>query len=297
MNIVAILAGLGVGAGISALTWTYSKGPRTDDEAPNAWFVRARDWLDMRSRWRVVAPACVAAILIGAWTGWPVAAVLAGFGVVGLKALFGTTATSVASKKLEAIASWAEMLRDTLVAASGLAQAVIATAETAPLGVRAEARHLAARLEARAPMRDALVAFADEIADPTADVIVASLLMASEERAQRLSDLLTELAESARLEVSMRLHVEASRSSARTAVRTVAVVSVGFIALLLLVARGYLAPYASVNGEMVLALVGGAYALGLFLMARMARPRAIARLLEASTSGASNFAMPPRRST
>ncbi len=247
-------------------------------------------WMKKRSRrpvsrlhWQEVATAFGVAALVGVITGWPVAALLAGCAVVGLRAIFGATSSAVVPKKLEAIASWTEMLRDTLVAASGLTQAIIATAETAPLGLRAEARRLAARLDARVAMKDALTAFADEIGDATADVIVASLLMASEERAQRLSDLLGALARSARSEVSMRLRVEASRSSARTAVRTVAIVSIGFMALLFAASRQYLAPYGTVAGEMVLALVGVLYGLGLFLMTRMARPEVATRLLAPPT--------------
>ncbi len=284
----AILTGIGVGGGASALAWSVTPGPyaAAGPHPAMARLPRQAAWMEQAGRrlaswfgWREAVTASLAAVLIGIITGWPVAALLAGCAAVGLRALFGATSSSVVPQKLEAIASWTEMLRDTLVAASGMTQAIIATAETAPAGVRTEARRLAARLDARVAMKDALAAFADEIGDPTADVIVASLLMASEERAQRLSDLLSALAGSARSEVSMRLRVEASRSSARAAVRTVAIVSIGFMVLLFVAAHQYLAPYGTADGEMVLAVVGVLYGLGLFLMARMARPEVAARLL------------------
>ena len=49
--------------------------------------------------------------------------------------------------RVEAIAGWAEMLRDTIAAAAGLEQAIAATAPLAPPPIRDEVVMLAARLE------------------------------------------------------------------------------------------------------------------------------------------------------
>jgi Flp pilus assembly protein TadB len=69
----------------------------------------------------------------------------------------------------------------------------------------------------------------------------------------------------------MRLRVEASRASARSGVRMVICFSLGFVALLTIAARSYLAPFGSVNGQIVLVLVGILYAAGLTLMVRLVR--------------------------
>jgi tight adherence protein B len=117
------------------------------------------------------------------------------------------------------------------------------------------------------------------VADPCADRVVCSLLLAFSSRAQRLGDLLQALADSTREEVALRLRIETSRASVRSGVRTVVVFSVVFAAGLSLLAGSYLAPFGSATGQLVLLLVGGLYAGGLSLMVALARPPAPVRLL------------------
>lgn len=221
--------------------------------------------------------ALVAGLVALLVTRWPVAAVLAAGGVIGSS---GLTASAPKEKinHLEAIATWTEMLRDTLAAAAGISQALAATAKVAPLPIRPAVNGLATRMSSGVPPADALVLFADEMSDESADLVVAALMMATEQRAQRIGDLLGALATTTREQVSMRLRIEASRASARTAVRTIAGFSVGFLALLAVFAHAYLAPFGTLDGQLVLATVGGLFFLGLWLMARMARPRSLGRL-------------------
>src|SRR3546814_2921329 len=49
--------------------------------------------------------------------------------------------------RTEAIASWTEMIRDSIVAASGLEEAIVATAPVAPTPIASEVRTLVRRLE------------------------------------------------------------------------------------------------------------------------------------------------------
>jgi tight adherence protein B len=224
----------------------------------------------------VVAGGVTLAVLVT--TRWPVAALLAGAAVLGLRGLVSSPASAVIAR-LEAIATWTEMLRDTLAGAAGLSQALVGTAKVAPEPIRQEVQALATRISSGVAPRDALVGFADALGDQSADVVVASLLMAVEHRAQRLGDLLGALATTTREQVAMRLRVEASRASARTALRTVAGFSVGFLALMSLLARSYLAPFGTASGQVVMALVGALFGAGLWLMARMARPGVVPRLV------------------
>jgi tight adherence protein B len=224
----------------------------------------------------VAAAGCGTAALVS--TRWPVAALLAAGAVFGLRTL-GPADTTAVIGRLEAVATWTEMLRDTLAAAAGLSQALVGTAKVAPAAIRREVQSLATRLNAGVPPRDALVALADELADQSSDLVVAALLMAVEQRAQRLGDLLGELASTTRDQVSMRLRIEASRASARTALRTIAAFSAGFLGLLSIFSRSYLAPFGTVTGQLVLALVGALFAGGLALMSRMAAPAPLPRLV------------------
>jgi Flp pilus assembly protein TadB len=181
--------------------------------------------------------------------------------------------------KIEAVAIWTEMLQGTLAASAGLGQAIMATADLSPAPIRPATELLAAQLRAGSHPRDALLQFAESVSDPCADRVVCSLLLAFTSRAQRLGDLLQALAESTREEVSLRLRIETSRASVRSGVRTVVVFSVVFAAGLAVLARSYLAPFASAEGQVVLLAVGGLYAGGLTLMVALARPPDPVRLL------------------
>lgn len=221
--------------------------------------------------------ACGVALVVLVVTRWPVAAILAGGAVVAARGLAGSPAAEVIAR-LEAIATWTEMLRDTLAAAAGLSQALVGTAKVAPEAIRPQVQVLATRIAAGVAPRDALVGLAEALGDQSGDVVVAALLMAVEQRAPRLGELLGVLAATTREQVAMRLRIEASRASARTALRTVAGFSVAFLAMLTLFARAYLAPFGTASGQLVLAVVGLLFGAGLWLMARMARPAPAPRL-------------------
>ena len=234
-------------------------------------------------------PTPTAAVLavgagVGAFllTGWPMAGLLAGAAAVGLPALLRQTSGAQSITTLEAIATWTELLQGTLAASAGLGQAIVATADLSPAPVRPATQALAAQLQAGVEPRVALLRFADAVADPSADRVVCSLLLAFTERAQRLGDLLSALTESTREEVGLRLRIETSRASVRSGVRTVVVFSVAFAALLAVVARSYLAPYGTPGGQLVLGVVGGLYAGGLVLLVTLARPPRAIRLLGTS---------------
>lgn len=212
-----------------------------------------------------------AAVLMGALTKWPVAALLCG--AVGFVApsLAGGRAQRVAAiDRIEAIAGWAEMLRDTMAGAGGLEQSIIATAGVAPTPIRGEVLRLAARLE-RDRLGPALRDFADELDDPTGDLVVAALLLAADKSPKRLGALLGTLAVSARGEVNMRMRVETGRARTRTSARIVTVSTIVFAVGLILFDRAYLTPYDSAVGQVIMALVGACFTTSFVWMARSSR--------------------------
>ena len=219
------------------------------------------------------------AIVVGAATGWPVGAVLAalaGWGAPGL--LGGAGRHQAALGRIEAVAGWAEMLRDTMAGSAGLEQAIIATAPLAPLPIRAEVATLAVRLEGER-LAPALRAFADEVADPTCDLVVAALVLAADHQAQRLGELLGSLAAAARDQATMRLRVEAGRARTRTSVKVIVGATGALVLGLALLDRGYLAPYDTATGQLVLAVVGGVFLTAFTWLARMTRPVSVERFL------------------
>ena len=62
-------------------------------------------------------------------------------------------------------------MRDTLAAASGLSQAIVATASVAPDAIRTEVQMLASRLSNGMSIPEATRMFADEVADPSCDLV------------------------------------------------------------------------------------------------------------------------------
>jgi Flp pilus assembly protein TadB len=224
----------------------------------------------------------VVGVVAAVVTGWPVAGGIGAVAAYGVPRLLRQTSGSVSIARVEAVATWTEMLQGTLAASAGLGQAIIATADLSPAPIRSATEQLAAQLRAGAHPRDALLQFAESVGDPCADRVVCSLLLASTSRAQRLGDLLQALADSTREEVSLRLRVETSRASVRSGVRTVVVFSVVFAVGLAVFARSYLAPFGSATGQLVLLAVGALYAAGLTSMVALARPPAPVRLLGGS---------------
>jgi Flp pilus assembly protein TadB len=201
-------------------------------------------------------------------------AVLAVLGSQGL----GSNHSQRTIDRLEAVAAWTEMLRDTLAGASGLTQALVAAAPISPRAIQPQMLALSARLQSGVGIEAALVELSNDMADPAADTVVACLVMASSERAQKLSALLGALAEATREEVSMRLQVEASRASARTAVKMITGFSFALLAIMAVFSRSYLSPYDSAGGQVALGVVGCIYGLGLWLMSLMSRPETFPRL-------------------
>jgi len=230
-------------------------------------------------RTRRLLPAVGIGILVLILTRWPVAGILAGLAVGFGPTVFGGTSGAQTIERIEAIAVWTELLRDTLAASAGLGEAIVATAPVAPPAIRESVLRLADRVSSAVPMSDALRLFANEINDPSCDMVASALLLAATSRAHRLADLLGALSESIRDEAAMRLRVEASRASSRSSVRTVIVFSLLFVTVLMVLARSYLAPFGTPFGQLILAAVGGCYAGGIALMVRLVRPPATARLL------------------
>ena len=276
--VLGAAVGLGFTGLVVALLPGTGLGPNGTQDRPPAAGRRSAVWSTT-----IDVPAVAVAVLVGATcvlaTGWPVAGPIGALAAYGLPRLLRQTSGAVSIARIEAIATWTEMLQGTLAASAGLGQAIIATAGLSPDPIRPATEHLASQIQAGVHPREALLVFADEVGDPCADRVVCSLLLAFSSRAQRLGDLLHALAESTREEVALRLRIETSRASVRSGVRTVVVFSVVFAVGLCVFARSYLAPFGTASGQLVLLLVGGLYAGGLTLMVALARPPAPVRLL------------------
>ncbi|WP_405537547.1 type II secretion protein F [Streptomyces sp. NBC_00075] len=261
------LLGLGVGGGLVLLIRAWRAPALAAGPARPR---RRREPPRHAGRW--LAAAAGAGLLVGVVTGWVVGALLAAMGAWSLPRILGSSpAERDRTARIEGIAGWTEMLRDTLAAAAGLEQTILATALAAPKAIRSQIADLAARLERGESLPTALRHLADDLADPTADLVIAALTLASEHQARQLASLLGELAATARAHVEMRHRVEASRTRTRTTQRVVVITTLAFAGALILFNPRFLTPYDSVAGQLILLLIGGLFTIAFVWLRRMAR--------------------------
>ncbi|MFK0111644.1 type II secretion system F family protein [Streptomyces sp. NPDC091217] len=259
--------GLGAGCGLVLLVRTRrTPNPAVGPARP----LRRREPRRHAGRW--LAGAVGAGLLLGVITGWVVGGLLAAMAAWSLPRILGSGATErERTAVIEGIAGWAEMLRDTLAAAAGLEQTILATAAAAPKAIRTPVAELGARLERRERLTSALQYMADDVADPIADLVIAALILSSDHQARQLAPLLGELAATARGQVEMRHRVEAGRTRTRTTMRVVVITTLGFAGALILFNPQFLTPYDSVTGQLILLLIGGLFTAAFIWLRRMAR--------------------------
>jgi hypothetical protein len=266
--LAALTAGATVGCGLFLLLLGLRRSPR-GGRVPGAGATRvATD----RRVLQLAAGAAVALVVVLA-TGWPVGALLAGGIALSLPSVFvGKGARAAEIARVEAIATWAGQLRDMLSGGNGLLETIEATAPFAPGPIRAEVERLAVGMR-RGNLVPALRAFAADVDDPMADLVVASLVVATTEQVGRLGELLGMLAARTTEQAGLRMRIDKDRASVRTQVRGVVLVTLCSIVGLTVSDRGLLDAYDSAEGQVVLAVIGVCFLGGFALLARLARPQ------------------------
>ncbi|HZD68898.1 MAG TPA: type II secretion system F family protein [Actinomycetes bacterium] len=276
MTALVALLGTGAAAGLALLV-AGVVGFRPGPPKPRRPRSKRKGYQRLEVR---LATAAGSALLMGLITRWPVGALLGGaFVMVAPAFLAGHRAAGASIAKLEAIAVWTEMLRDTMAAAAGLEHAIASTARVAPEAIRREVLSLAARLDSREPLSHALRDFADQLDDPSADLVIVSLVLAAEQRARHLVELLGALATATREEVTMRLRVETARARVRTSARIISLLAVLLATGLMLFDRGYLEPFGTLLGQFALLLVGCCFGVAFWWLAKMSRVEVAERFL------------------
>lgn len=266
-TVVAAVLGLGTGVGLLLVItgWCVRESPK-----PQRVTGRERPGGGDRRLVRLVTAVAVG-VVTGVVTGWVVGAVLAALACWALPPVLGRDPRQARQiARIEAIATWTEMLRDTLAAAAGLEQAILATAPLAPTAIRPQISDLATRLGHGERLASSLRTLAGQLADPTADLVIASLVLAAEHQARQLGELLSSLAQAAREQASLRMRVQAGRARTQTSVRVIVGTTLGFATAMVLLDRAYLAAYDSLTGQVVLLVVGALFTAGFAWLARIA---------------------------
>ena len=268
-----VLAGL-VGA-IAALRPRSVRAPASR-RGPSGLSVR---WSRLSPRTRVVVGGSVAVgVVLALVTGWVAAVVIVPAAAVGLPYLLSDPPTARTIRRLEAMEEWTRSLAGVLTAGVGLEQAVTATLRSTPDAIKPEVASLVARLRARWDTETALRAFAEDLDDVTADLIVANLILAARRRNRSLAGALQGVAESVTEDVTARRKVEAGRAKPRGSARMVTMFSAGVLVYLAFTGD-YVAPYRTPLGQLILVVLLAAFAGGLLWMRKMTEGKPLPRFL------------------
>jgi Flp pilus assembly protein TadB len=217
---------------------------------------------------RRVALAILASLVMLAVTRWPVAALATAAAVIFVPKLTAAREARHRTAMLEGLEQWTRRLADMLTASRGLEDALEVSARTAPAAVAGPVTALARRLSARVGTEEALRAFAAELDDPAGDRIAAALIIATGQRGGAVHGVLSALAEILARDIAARREIEAERAQHRTTVRWIVAFIAGFTAFAI-VNRSYSAPYGTLAGQIVLAVVALLYAAGLGWLHRL----------------------------
>ena len=220
-----------------------------------------------------------AALLAWLLTGWPAMGLITVAAGFGLPAILGADRHEQRRiARIEGVEEWARRVADVVAIGVGLEQALQSAGRTAPEAIESEVRTLSARIAARTPTEPALRHFADEVADPAADLVVASLILATRRRGPGVAAALTAIASSVGEEVAARRRVEADRAKPRATARAVTAITVLIMAVGLL-NSGYTQPYDTLLGQLVLGATMSGFGAALWWMHSMTTTTTPPRLL------------------
>lgn len=271
-----VLVAAGLGLGVFALTGQLDEAPEPRSVRRDSVLGRVRQ-VDRRT-WGLLAAGTVVGIVAWQITGWVIAVVGAPVAAVGLPWLLSSGAPQATIARLEAMEDWTRGLSGVLNVGVGLEEALASSVRSAPAAISGEVQRLVARLRARWDTEPAIRAFADDLADPTGDLIATNLILAARRRGQGLSNALDALAKSVSDDARNRRQIEADRAKPRATARWVTIISV-VVLVGLAISGDYVRPYATPLGQVILAVLLSAYVACLVALKKMAAGKPAPRIL------------------
>ncbi|WP_232248239.1 type II secretion system F family protein [Streptacidiphilus rugosus] len=237
---------------------------------------RAAWWAGRRTR---VLTGSLVLVVVWLATGWPMAGLLSGIAAANISWLFNPGREHAEKiNRLEGLEEWVRRMSDIHTVGLSLEGAVIRSVATVPDSIAAPVRLLAGRLGAGWPPDGAYRAFADDLDDVTADMIVALMLLHVQDRGAGLGKALKDLSTSVAEEVLMRRKVEADRAKPRANMRWITVFCLVVFGLSTF-SGAYTRPYSSVGGQLAMIAFAVVFVLLLVWMRRMANLRPVPRFL------------------
>lgn len=260
-TVVVALAGALIGFGI----WVVISRP-TGQGVRRVWAVADRRF------WTRLALALGAGLLVLVASGWIAAGAGVFLAVLAYPQMFGAASEQRATiARLEGVAVWVEALRDTIATSRGLPEALPAASTRAPQTLQTPMTNLVARMHAREPLEATLRRLADEIDDPIADQVIATLILNIRSQGRQLQAVLTSLAIATRREVDTRRRIEAERRSTRRGTVIIMVATVVFTTGLIVLYPQRAAAFSTPSGQVALGIALGLFVTGFVIMRRLAR--------------------------
>jgi hypothetical protein len=260
-------AGLGAWLALAAIRSPGDAAARSESTAPRLWLPVSRQ---VRA---ALAAVMMAGVLVAAAVRVPVLAVLAaGVALVAVEALRGPSVTAL-NQVGAGIASWCEVVRQELVAGQPQRTALFAACAEPPPGLEGPVSRLGQRLES-ASVPEALWAFAADVRHPAAGNAVAALDVAYRLGAGDLPRLMAGQVEIVRHAVQVQRELHAARARHRRAMLLLLGLFGVVISVLFVVWPDFLAAYRGLEGQAVLATIGGAVLLAVRALIRLSQPAA-----------------------
>ncbi|MBA3529139.1 MAG: type II secretion system F family protein [Propionibacteriaceae bacterium] len=216
--------------------------------------------------------------MVAAVSGWLIAVPLVPVLVFGLPYLLALPKARDV-ELLEALDRWVRALASTLTTGKSVTDAIRISRRTAPDLIADELAILVSRLNNRWETRDALMRFADALASPDADAVVAALILAANRGSNGASVTLHALADSLQAQLKGRRVVDTERAKPYVVVRQVTLITVISLAVAFVLGRQFFAPYATPLGQLILSVLVSLYLGSLLLMRRQAAQRPRDRIL------------------
>jgi tight adherence protein B len=262
-------AGVGIGVLVVAAAW---RGDMSRLQPRRATGVD-RLWL----RSALATAGLLTGALLTGWVALAGALALAGWAMPSLVGLRSRRRRLM--ERTEAVATWAEMLRDLLTSSAGLQEAIGKSASVAPRAIHDEVEALYVRAQ-RGDLAAALRRFAADVADPVADTLVAALLIADARAGADLGGMLAAVAGSTRDAVATQQRIGAARARIYRTSQLIAGIVSFFVGVLVLTNRSYMEPFGTATGQLVLTVVFALLGAALWAMLALSAPPSAPRLLD-----------------
>ena len=255
--------------------------PPTQARPPGVLRLRVRAYRSQFSRKRQLLALGGLVLGVLAWlvTGWFVAVIAVPIAAIGLPVLLVKGTENETIDRLEALETWTRSLSGLIVSGAGMEQAIAASLSSSPGAIKDQVSMLIARINARWATSAALQGFADDLNDPTADLVVAHLLLAEKQRGPGLVNALDDLAQIVFDEVRVRRQIETDRAKPRVSVRIITIVTLALLAVIPFVGE-FMKPYQTFFGQVALFVWLTLYVVLLGWLGRITVGKPTPRILE-----------------